>query len=275
VTVFSMPTRPGQPVGPAPGAPLRPLPWRRMAWVTWCQHRSALAGVPAFFVALAIFMLAEGQKIHRDYAPLLTCHPVTSQACQSLSNSFSSSDWHVGNGVNIVLQLTPALIGAFAGVPLLARELETGTFRYAWTQGIGRERWIIGKIALLAVVFAVGAGIASQLNGWFYQPFAAQQEMSRLSAAVFDTQGIALAGWTLAGVTLGAFFGMLVRRIIPAMIVTLAAYCAIDLLTWQYLRPHYLVCGFWGAQFIEFAWLLVLSLLLVAATVELARRHAA
>ena len=30
------------------------------------------------------------------------------------------------------------LIGAFAGAPLLARELETGTFRYAWTQGVGR-----------------------------------------------------------------------------------------------------------------------------------------
>jgi hypothetical protein len=26
----------------------------------------------------------------------------------------------------------------FAGPPRLARELENGTFRYAWTQGIGR-----------------------------------------------------------------------------------------------------------------------------------------
>ncbi len=30
---------------------LRPLPWRRMAWVTWRQHRSALTGVAVFLGA--------------------------------------------------------------------------------------------------------------------------------------------------------------------------------------------------------------------------------
>jgi hypothetical protein len=38
-----------------------------------------------------------------------------------------------------LLQLVPALIGAFAGVAVLARELEAGTFRYAWTQGFGLD----------------------------------------------------------------------------------------------------------------------------------------
>ncbi len=31
------------------------------------------------------------------------------------------------------MQVIPVLIGAFAGAPVLARELETGTYRYAWT----------------------------------------------------------------------------------------------------------------------------------------------
>jgi len=38
--------------------------------------------------------------------------------------------------VAVLLQLVPAPIGAF----VLARELETGTFRYAWTQGFGLDR---------------------------------------------------------------------------------------------------------------------------------------
>jgi len=275
MTVLTMPGQPAQPAPPGQAGPLRPLPWRRMAWVTWCQHRPALIGVPAFFAALAIVMLSEGLKIHHDYGPLLACHPLTASTCENLSNSVGSSDWHVGDAVNIALQLAPALIGAFAGVPLLARELETGTYRYAWTQGIGRVRWAIGKIVLLAVVFAVGAAAVSQLNGWFFQPFAVQQDMSRLSAAVFDTWGIVLAGWVLAGFTLGAFLGMLIRRVIPAMIATFATYCGIDLLTWQYLRPHYVVAGFWPAQLLEVGWLLALSALLVAATVWLARHRAA
>ena len=35
-------------------ADLQPLPWRRMAWVTWRQHRTALIGVFAFIGALAL-----------------------------------------------------------------------------------------------------------------------------------------------------------------------------------------------------------------------------
>jgi len=271
MTVLLMPAQPAQ---PGAGGQRPPVPWRGMAWVTWRQHRAALVGVVGLYAVLAAVMAIAGLKIHRDYAPLMACHPLTSSACQSLSNSIASSDWHIGDGVNIVVQLAPMLIGAFAGVPVLARELETGTFRYAWTQGIGRERWTIAKLALLAVVFAVGAGALSQLNHWFYAPFAWQQNMGQLSAAVFDSQGIALAAWTLAGFAIGAFLGLVIGRIVPAMVATIAAYAGLDVLAWQYLRPHYPVSAFWPAQFIEAGWLLVLSVLLGAATVWLARHRA-
>ncbi len=39
-------------------ASLRPVPWRRMAWVTWRQHRVALAGVAALLGALAVYAVA-------------------------------------------------------------------------------------------------------------------------------------------------------------------------------------------------------------------------
>jgi hypothetical protein len=35
------------------------------------------------------------------------------------------------------------------GPPVIARELENGTFRYAWTQGIGRVRWTIATLTFL------------------------------------------------------------------------------------------------------------------------------
>ena len=31
--------------GPNREAGLRPVPWRRMAWVTWQQHRATLGGL--------------------------------------------------------------------------------------------------------------------------------------------------------------------------------------------------------------------------------------
>ncbi len=39
MTALTVPDR------PAEDTSLRPVPWRRMAWVTWRQHRIALAGV--------------------------------------------------------------------------------------------------------------------------------------------------------------------------------------------------------------------------------------
>ncbi len=56
-----------------------------------------------------------------------------------------------GKILPLLLQAVPALIGAFLGAPVLARELETGTFRYAWTQGFGRWRWTLAKLVSLAV----------------------------------------------------------------------------------------------------------------------------
>lgn len=41
-------------------ATLRPMPWRRMAWVIWRQHRFALAGVAALLGALAVYLWIVG-----------------------------------------------------------------------------------------------------------------------------------------------------------------------------------------------------------------------
>lgn len=64
-------------------------------------------------------------------------------------------------------------IGASAGAPVLARELETGTFRFAWTQGIGRSRWAIAKLVLLAAAAPAAAGAFSVPFSWYLRPLAA------------------------------------------------------------------------------------------------------
>jgi len=46
----------------------------------------------------------------------------------------------------------PLFLGMFIGVPLVAGELEQGTHRLAWTQGITRERWIVSKSLRLLVI---------------------------------------------------------------------------------------------------------------------------
>ncbi len=67
----------------------------------------------------------------------------------ALVNAFNGKDSLLASGYP--LQVMPALIGAFIGAPVLAREFETGTFRYAWTQGFGRWRWTLAKLVGLGV----------------------------------------------------------------------------------------------------------------------------
>ena len=125
---------------------LRSVPWRRMAWVTWRQHRVALAGVAAFLGVVAVYVWIVGLQLHHAYIAATACSPA-SPACADLITDFNNMN-HVLIG-GYVLQIVPALIGAFVGAPVLARELETGTFRYALSQRFGRWRWTLAKLVAL------------------------------------------------------------------------------------------------------------------------------
>jgi hypothetical protein len=200
---------------------------------------------------------------------------VASPACQQLSNFFNSTDWHVGQGIHVAVLAAPVLLAMFSGPPVLARELENSTFRYAWTQGIGRVRWTAAKLAFLGAVLTILAFVIGQLFAWFFAPFLTTENIKVLSVGVFDTHGIAYAAWTLTAFCLGAFGGMLVRRVLPAMAAALGGYAALAVATLFYLRDHYPVATFWPMQFFEAGWLLALSALLIAGTIWLVRRHAA
>src|SRR5258707_1197819 len=146
-----------------------------------------------------------------------------------------------------VLQAVPALIGAFAGALVLARELETGTFRYAWTQGFGRWRWTLAKLVPLAVVVAAAAGALSVLFSWYYQPYFAAgnqtlslNEVSPFYPGLFDLRGVGFAAWALAAFAIGGLAGMLIRRVVPAIVATLAVYAGLAFAAGGLLRQHYL-----------------------------------
>jgi len=238
MTALTMPAR------RAEDAALRPVPWRRMAWVTWRQHRIALAGVAVFLGALAVWLWIAGLQLHHAYAAATACHPA-SPACADLITTFNFTNSFLVNGYT--LQPVPALIGAFAGAPVLARELETGTFRYAWTQGFGRTRWTLAKLVLLAAAVTAAAAALSVLFSWYYQPYfnPGNQALnlsgaSPFEAGLFDLRGVAFAAWTLAAFAIGALAGMLIRRVVPAMAATLAAYTGLALAAGNLLRQHYM-----------------------------------
>jgi hypothetical protein len=231
--------------GPQEDAAVRPVPWRRMAWVTWRQHRVALGGLVAALGALAVYVRTIGLHLHHAYAAAAACQPANSATCTALISNLNDMN-HVLVG-GYTLQIVPPLIGAFVGATVLARELETGTFRYAWTQGFGRWRWTLAKLAALAVVVTAAAGAISVLFSWYYQPYLATgtqaispNPASPFALGLFDLRGVAFAAWTLVAFAIGGVAGMLIRRVVPAIVATMVAYTALALVAANVLRRHYL-----------------------------------
>lgn len=202
------------------------------------------------------------------------------------------------------MQILPALIGVFVGAPLLARELETGTFRFAWTQECGRRRWLLAKVVPLAALVTAGAGALSVLTWWYLQPFVRAELISGIRSPGFNVRGVDFAAWTLVAFAIAVFVGAVVKRVLPAIVVSLAAWAGVFFATVGLLRPHYLspVAGssgaittnwwvvgqthggadvlyqpesrFWLLQFIEAGWLVLLALALLGAATWYVRHRA-
>ena len=239
MTAQTMPAQPAEDTAPGP------LPWRRMGGVIWRQHRFALVTVATLLGALAVYLWIVGSSLHNAYAAAIACHPAALPACQAAVNNFNGLGSFLSNSG--ILQLLPAAIGAFVGAPLLAREMETGTFRYAWTQGFGRWRWTLAKLVALGLAVTAAAGLFSLLLGWYYQPYLATgnsalaiNELSPFNSGLFDLGRVTFAGWTLAAFAIGALAGMLIRRVVPAIAASLAVYAGLAFAVGGFLREHYL-----------------------------------
>jgi hypothetical protein len=135
--------------------------------------------------------------------------------------------------------LVPAVLGILWGAPLIAHELEGGTATFAWTQGITRTRWLVTKVAIALLAAAIWAGAVSALVTWWSGPQNAQQA-DAFQPNYFETQGIVPIGYAVFAMALGITAGVLLRRTLPAIAVTLAGFIGMRLWFGDSFRYHLL-----------------------------------
>jgi hypothetical protein len=204
-----------------------------MTWLAWRQLRTQALVAAALLTAFVITLSLSGPNLlHYADTVVKTCR--THHDCVAATANFRALA-HLANAYSLLVVLVPVLLGVFWGAPLVARELEAGTFRLAWTQSVTRRRWIATRLCMVTVVAVTLTVLLSVAVTWWQSP------VDRLNQALFDRfdqRDLVPAAYAAFAVTLGTLVGALVRRTLAAMAATLAGFAVVRYVDQQFVRPN-------------------------------------
>ena len=210
-----------------------------MIWLTWRQFRiQAIAGLVVLAAVVATYVATRPALLGlAEDTGYTGCTANCGQAANTFRNEVNSEIFgrlfFLGP---IVLFGTPALIGLFWGAPLVARELETGTHRLVWNQTVSRTRWLAVKLAAVGLAAAATAGLISLAITWWASPI--DRAGGWMAPGVFGARGLVPIGYAAFAFVAGVAVGMLLRRTVAAMAVTLVVVAAAMVASPLVLRPH-------------------------------------
>jgi hypothetical protein len=235
-----------------------------MIWLTWRQFRPQTIAAAIALAAMAIALAATRPGLIASYthAGLPACHAHCAAIASIFIDGVGSLDHILYFGSIALAYLAPALMGLFWGAPLIAREVETGTHRIAWNQSVTSTRWTLVKLGLVGLAAVATAGLLSLMVTWWASPIdhaaslaggsvqvaagggggvhSSWYVLDRLEPVVFAARGVAPLGYAAFAFALGVTAGVLLRRTLPAMAVTLVAFAVIQVLVPNLVRPHLL-----------------------------------
>ncbi|SES35109.1 hypothetical protein SAMN04487983_104452 [Streptomyces sp. yr375] len=197
-------------------------------WLVWRQHRAAywtLLAVAA--VAVAVMVFERGQMM-----TYLEAHGYP-HLKSGWENKFDRKPIEV---FSQALGVVPVLVGLFLGAPLLAGDLESGTAKLVNAQSTSRVRWLATKLGVTVLVVGVCTAALSAASTWWWAPIKPTPNIALWTdAAVFDNTGPVPTALTLLTVVGGVAIGMLLRRTLMAMVVTLG-FAIVVQVVWSHFR---------------------------------------
>ncbi|MFJ1644230.1 ABC transporter permease subunit [Streptomyces sp. NPDC088258] len=204
---------------------------RGTAWLVWRQHRAAFWTVIGLtLVGVAVMVFLRGQMM--DYLNAYDGSSPKSFSLPSDFETYSSDLTRVGGYLGFV----PILAGVFLGAPLIAGDLESGTAKLVTSQSVSRLRWLTTKLALTAALIALSTAVLAVVYEWWWSPMKGRvgtQEWT--SGAFFDVTNVMPVAYALLTFTVGAAAGLLLRRTLVSMVVTLGIVVAIEVV-WDRFR---------------------------------------
>jgi hypothetical protein len=221
-----------------------------MMWLTWRQHRRQVLSTGIGLAVLAALMVPTGFAMRRGFAalglPACVAQRGRAGVAQDAADACASGFERFENQysamifIGVLLLVLPLIVALFWGAPLVAREIEHGTHRLAWTQGVSRRHWALVKIGFVAAVTLAAATAYGLGMSWWLVPLVQADGGEGFKYFVFDMQGVVPIGYTLFAVALGVFAGAYWPRTLTAMAVTLTGFAGLRIALTVLARPRYL-----------------------------------
>jgi hypothetical protein len=193
-------------------------------WVAWRQQRwqvLVVLGIVVSLAAVMTFVRFDALSLADDWALLGDRY-----------------DQYLGYA-RLVLVALPVLLGAIAGAPLFAREIEQGTHVFGLTQSIGRTRWWATKLAVAGLPLVLGMTFLGLMSTWSENALSPISYGSRMATPLFEVQGLVLGAYAALAFTLSAAVGLLVGNTVTAMVVAIVGYVPVLGVAANALRPSY------------------------------------
>jgi ABC-type transport system involved in multi-copper enzyme maturation permease subunit len=213
-----------------------------MIWVSWRQHRSEAIACLGLLAGLTVYAILVGSSMRTAFGQdgLAECLARgQGGSCPAAIMAFTN---RFGSEVNIAfwsaLLILPGLIGVLVGGPLIARELEFGTWRLAWSQTVPRARWLTIKLALVTGGLVVLGAAMTAVITWYRAPM--DRLTGRFLHNIYDFEGLVLTAYILCAFGFAVLAGLVLRRSIPAMVAAFIPWLTIRLVVEFLLRPHFM-----------------------------------
>ncbi|MCW2572522.1 MAG: hypothetical protein JWO88_2580 [Frankiales bacterium] len=210
-----------------------------MIWLSWRQFRTQVAVIAVAVAALGVALAITGPGILDAYH---------AQGHEFLSQlQFNKLDRFLYVLGLVTMYVAPPVVGAFWGAPLIARELEAGTHRLAWTQSVSRIHWLATKLLMTALAGLVAGGLLTLAVSWWSSPIdraagngdgVGPFNLPRLDPTVFGARALAPIGYLVLALAVGVTLGFVLRRSVAAIALTLVVVAAVQVVVPLMVRSH-------------------------------------
>lgn len=210
-----------------------------MTWLTWRLQRTELLLLGTIMVVLVGMLLGS----YEDLVEQTTVY--TAETCPRPLAGGPGMESYCDIPAGWLYELVWGWLRWFDFLPLVAAlllalpvviELENGTYRLAWTQGVSRGQWSRVKLAILALSGLVFATVFTLTFHWWSTPL--NRTNGTLGSPWYDLRGILPIGYTIFAIGLMLTAGTLLRRTVPTLLVTAVLYTAVRVPFNNWVRPY-------------------------------------